>query len=100
MPQDFTWLNPPPRWSGDADTLELETGPNTDFWRETFSGADVTSNVWLLYSGVTLAPTSDIYGDGVNLASRVESLGGVFATDAVVVARRLRSTGSSQRTRG
>lgn len=39
--------------------------PGTNFWRETFSGADVTSNVWLLYSGVTLAPTSDIYGDGV-----------------------------------
>ena len=23
MPQDFTWLNPPPRWSGDAAALEI-----------------------------------------------------------------------------
>ena len=48
MPQDFTWLNPPPRWSGDADTLELETGPNTDFWRETFYGfTRDTGHAWL-----------------------------------------------------
>ncbi len=37
------------------------------YWRETFTGADVTHDVWLLYSGVTLAPTSDIYSDGVRL---------------------------------
>lgn len=35
---DFAWINPPPRWSGDAAALELETGPATDFWRETFYG--------------------------------------------------------------
>ena len=35
---DFTWLNPPPLWSGDARALELETGQRTDFWRETFYG--------------------------------------------------------------
>ena len=35
---DFDWLNPPPRWSGDARGLELETGGGTDFWRETFYG--------------------------------------------------------------
>jgi regulation of enolase protein 1 (concanavalin A-like superfamily) len=35
---EFTWLNPPPRWSGDAGGLELETGEGTDFWRETFYG--------------------------------------------------------------
>jgi regulation of enolase protein 1 (concanavalin A-like superfamily) len=34
----FEWLNAPPRWSGDAAALELETGANTDFWRETFYG--------------------------------------------------------------
>lgn len=39
----------------------------TPFWRETYAGADVTSDVWLLYSGVTLAPMSDIYGDGIRL---------------------------------
>lgn len=35
--------------------------------REAFTGTDVTSDVWLLYSGVTLAPTSDIYADGLRL---------------------------------
>lgn len=37
------------------------------YWSETFTGADVSRDVWLLYSGVTLAPTGDIYGDGVRL---------------------------------
>lgn len=37
------------------------------YWREFYSGADVTRDVWLLYSGVTLAPTSDIYRDGIRL---------------------------------
>ena len=37
-------------------------------WVEVFSGADATRDVWLLYSGVTLAPWSkDIYSDGVRL---------------------------------
>jgi uncharacterized protein len=35
---DLTWLNPPPRWSGDARALEIETGAKTDFWRDTFYG--------------------------------------------------------------
>jgi hypothetical protein len=35
-------------------------------WRETWSGADATRDVWLLYSGVTLAPLSEhIYDDGL-----------------------------------
>ena len=38
MAGDFAWLNPPPRWSGDAGGLEVETGGATDFWRETFYG--------------------------------------------------------------
>lgn len=37
------------------------------YWRETYAGADVSRDVWLLYSGVTLAPTSDIYSDGIRL---------------------------------
>ena len=41
-------------------------------WREAFTGADVARNVWLLYSGVTLAPTSNIFGDGV----RFRAVGG------------------------
>ena len=37
-------------------------------WVEVFGGADATRDVWLLYSGVTLAPWSkDIYSDGVRL---------------------------------
>ena len=32
-------------------------------WREMWGGADATKDVWLLYTGVTLAPLSkDIYG--------------------------------------
>ncbi len=38
MTRTFHWLNPPPRWSGDARRLEFETGERTDFWRETFYG--------------------------------------------------------------
>jgi hypothetical protein len=33
--------------------------------REVWAGADVSSNVWLAYSGVTLAPWSGIYDNGV-----------------------------------
>ena len=48
MSQDFVWLNPPPRWSGDARALELETGARTDFWRETFYGFTRDSgHAWL-----------------------------------------------------
>lgn len=34
----FEWLNPPPRWAGDAEALEVETGVETDFWQDTFYG--------------------------------------------------------------
>ncbi len=33
--------------------------------REVWAGADVSSNVWLVYSGVTLAPWSGIHDDGL-----------------------------------
>lgn len=34
-------------------------------WREMWAGADATKDVWLLYTGVTIAPFSDdIYSDG------------------------------------
>ena len=37
-------------------------------WREMWVGADATKDVWLLYSGVTLAPLSnDVYTDGIRL---------------------------------
>jgi regulation of enolase protein 1 (concanavalin A-like superfamily) len=38
MSDSFHWFNPPDEWSGDAAQLELRTGANTDFWRETFYG--------------------------------------------------------------
>lgn len=34
-------------------------------WREVWTGADVTSNTWLVYSGVTLSPFSHIHDDGL-----------------------------------
>lgn len=36
-------------------------------WAEVWSGADATRDVWVLYSGVTLAPWSDIREDGIRL---------------------------------
>jgi hypothetical protein len=35
--------------------------------REVWAGADVSSNVWLVYSGVTVAPWGGIYDNGVRL---------------------------------
>lgn len=33
-------------------------------WREAWAGADVSTNVWLTYTGVTVAPWSGLYEDG------------------------------------
>lgn len=41
--------------------------PSGRLWRETYAGADITSNVWLLYSGVTLAPLGEIHSDGLRM---------------------------------
>jgi len=38
MERKFDWVNPPPRWSGDAAALEVKTGAETDWWTETFYG--------------------------------------------------------------
>lgn len=47
----------------DASTPKSEYG-----WREAWGGADVSKDVWLLYTGVTIAPYSkDIYSDGWRL---------------------------------
>lgn len=46
-----------------ADALNPQYG-----WREVWGGPDATKDVWLLYTGVTLAPLSkDIYSDGLRL---------------------------------
>jgi Cellulose biosynthesis protein BcsS len=42
---------------------------DTPAWREVWAGADVTSHVWLVYSGVTIAPYSDMFSDGLRLRS-------------------------------
>lgn len=44
-----------------------EAAPGRPYWRETYAGADITGDVWLLYSGVTLAPLGDIHSDGLRL---------------------------------
>lgn len=36
-------------------------------WREVWTGADVASHVWLIYSGATVAPFGHIYSDGLRL---------------------------------
>jgi Cellulose biosynthesis protein BcsS len=36
-------------------------------WREVWAGADISQDVWLVYSGVTVAPMSHIHGDGVRM---------------------------------
>jgi regulation of enolase protein 1 (concanavalin A-like superfamily)/GNAT superfamily N-acetyltransferase len=33
-----SWLNPPPAWRLDGDALAIETGAETDFWRDTLYG--------------------------------------------------------------
>jgi hypothetical protein len=36
-------------------------------WREVWVGAVASSHVWLAYGGMTVAPLSDMFGDGVRL---------------------------------
>jgi hypothetical protein len=48
MGHRFDWINPPPRWSGDAAALEIETGEGGDWWRETFYGYSfATGHAWV-----------------------------------------------------
>lgn len=39
----------------------------TPLWRETWVGADATPHTWLLYSGTTVSPFSDMWSDGLRL---------------------------------
>jgi len=32
------WLNEPPSWHAQGDTLTVTAGPKTDFWRKTHYG--------------------------------------------------------------
>lgn len=75
----FTGLSYCPA-AADDDPMQPKYG-----WREVWGGADATRDVWLLYTGVTLAPLSkDIYSDGLRL--RVNSGYGQYEFDE----RRLR----------
>ena len=47
-------------------------------WREVWAGADVTSHVWLIYSGATVAPQANIYEDGLRL--RIAGGSGGYST--------------------
>jgi Cellulose biosynthesis protein BcsS len=38
-----------------------------DYWREVWTGADVSARSWLVYSGATVAPWSAIHSDGFRL---------------------------------
>lgn len=44
---------------------------NPPGWREVWAGADVGQNVWLVYSGATIAPYSDMFSDGLRLRAAV-----------------------------
>lgn len=35
---DLQWLNPPPKYTSADGSLHVETGAETDFWRQTFYG--------------------------------------------------------------
>src|SRR5688572_3168255 len=53
-----------------AVALPLAAGPASadpasKSGREIWAGADISSNVWLLYSGVTIAPWSGIHEPGI-----------------------------------
>lgn len=45
-------------------TITGAAAEQTASGREVWAGADISSNVWLVYSGVTLAPWSGIHEDG------------------------------------
>jgi hypothetical protein len=48
--------------------LTLRADPNPEpGWREIWVGADASSHVWLLYSGMTVAPHGHIFSDGLRL---------------------------------
>ena len=47
--------------------LVAQAEPATPGWREVWTGVDASRHVWLTYGGVTVAPHSDIFSDGVRL---------------------------------
>lgn len=67
-----------------SEPLDDPTSPKYG-WREVWGGADATKDVWLLYTGVTLAPLSkDIYSDGLRF--RVNSGYGQYQYEGRTIA--------------
>jgi regulation of enolase protein 1 (concanavalin A-like superfamily) len=76
---DMQWLNEPPHWSVDDDTLVVTTDDKTDFWRETFYdfvrddghflGKEVTGD---FTAQVTLAGEYETLYDQMGLMLRVD----------------------------
>lgn len=48
----------------DAASAAAEPAPEAR-WREVWAGADVAADVWLVYSGATVAPMGHIHEDGI-----------------------------------
>jgi regulation of enolase protein 1 (concanavalin A-like superfamily) len=76
----FSWLNEPPDWSFEDDSLSLRTGQETDFWRETFYGFTRDSgHAWMCpVSGdftaeVTVRGTYETLYDQAGLMFRVDA---------------------------
>ena len=50
-----------------ASLAPARADPAAHGWREVWGGADASAHVWLIYSGMTVAPHSDIFSDGLRL---------------------------------
>lgn len=61
--RNYTWLNPPLRHSFEGDALLVETGRETDFWRETFYDFWRDSGHFL-FTGVPGDFTAEVTIDG------------------------------------
>jgi hypothetical protein len=64
MERTFDWVNPPPRWSGDAAALEIETAEGGDWWRDTFYGyAFETGHAWVAPVAGDFSLSARVRGD-------------------------------------
>ena len=65
------FLFPPPVVAEPWEALVVpvdDTAPAGAYgWREFWTGVDASNHVWLAYSGATIAPTSDMFSDGLRL---------------------------------
>jgi hypothetical protein len=71
-------------FSTSAEAQEAKEEPQYG-WREFWAGADASSNTWLIYSGTTIAPWSDIYSNGWRF--RLASGYGQYTFESTVIAQ-------------